>query len=127
MGNGESVVPLIRDYRDLDVFKKSRALVKSIYQLTSRFPSTEKFGLISQLQRAVISIPANIAEGNARSSKKDYANFISIAAGSSAEVEALLMLACDLNYVTDTDLQTISLELISIRKMLNKLRSALLS
>lgn len=127
MGNGESAVPLIRDYRDLDVFHKSRNLVKTIYQLTSRFPAAERFGLISQLQRAAISIPANFAEGNARSSAKDYAHFVSIAAGSSAETETLLMLAKDLGYTPPNDCEPILAEITSIRKMLNKLRSSLLS
>ncbi len=125
MGNGESVVPLIRDYRDLDVFKKSRALVKSVYELTSHFPPTEKFGLSSQLQRAVVSIPSNIAEGNARSSRKEYAHFISISAGSSAELETLLILAGDLNYVPAAELDQLLAEIMSIRQMLNRLRKNL--
>lgn len=73
-------------FRKLDVWKKSMSLVTDIYQLTNSFPSQERFGLMSQMQRAAVSIPSNIAEGSAKSSNKDFARFLEISIGSSLEL-----------------------------------------
>ena len=78
-------------YKDLIVWQKSILLVKQIYKLTSIFPSDEKFGLISQLRRAAVSIPSNIAEGQARRTTGDFIHFVSNAEGSVAEVETQLI------------------------------------
>ncbi|MCB1186352.1 four helix bundle protein [bacterium] len=86
--------------QDLTVWKRGFQLVKEIYLLTARFPSDEKFGLTSQMRRAAVSIPANIAEGFGRNSRKDFARFSSIALGSAREVETLLMLAVEINLVS---------------------------
>ncbi|MEP7233814.1 MAG: four helix bundle protein [Ignavibacteriota bacterium] len=75
----------IRSYRDLHVWKKSMELVKQIYVLTRQFPPEEKYGLKSQIQRATVSVPANIAEGHGRSHLGDYLRFLSIAKGSLSE------------------------------------------
>jgi four helix bundle protein len=76
-----------RSYRDLEVWKRSLALVEDVYKVTSNFPPTENFGLIQQLRRAAVSIPSNIAEGQFRSSSKEFKQFISFALGSAAELE----------------------------------------
>src|SRR3712207_2721672 len=84
---------MVRDYRDLEVWRLAMDLAEPVYRLTRAFPKAEEYRLTSQLLRASASFPANIAEGNARSSRKDYARFISIARGSLAETETFLMLA----------------------------------
>lgn len=81
----------IRSYKDLIVWQKSVKLVSAIYQLTRKFPRFEQFGLASQMQRAAVSIPANIAEGYGRNTKNEYANFLRIAHGSLTELETLLI------------------------------------
>jgi len=80
-------------YRDLIAWQKSMDLVVSVYQVNSLFPKTEIYGLVSQIRRAAVSIPSNIAEGRGRESNGDYARFLSIAYGSLCEVETHLLLA----------------------------------
>ena len=85
-------------FKDLIVWQKSILLVKQIYKLTSVFPADEKFGLISQLRRAAVSIPSNIAEGQARRTTGDFIHFVSNAEGSVAEVETQLIIAAELSF-----------------------------
>ena len=89
----------VLNYRDLEVWRNSRKLVKDVYELTERFPQKEIYSLTSQLRRAAVSIPSNIAEGHSRSSTKDYIQFVSIAIGSLAELDTQLLLAEDLGYI----------------------------
>jgi len=83
------------DYRSLIVWQKSIALVRLVYQLTAQFPAEEKFGLTSQMRRAAVSIPSNIAEGQARRTTGDYIRFVSTAEGSLAELDTQLTIALD--------------------------------
>ena len=83
----------MQSYRDLVVWQKSMDLATHIYALTSDFPKVEEYRLTSQMTRAAVSVPANIAEGNARATRKDYARFVSMARGSAAELSTFLMLA----------------------------------
>lgn len=115
----------IKTYRDLDVWKKSRGLVKQIYLLSSRFPKEEIYGLTSQLRRAVVSVPSNIAEGHSRSGTKDFIQFISIAIGSLAEVETQVLLACDLEFVKENDIEPIVKNIHELQRMLHALRTSL--
>jgi four helix bundle protein len=85
-------------HEDLDVWKLSMDLVEDIYKLTYNFPSEEKFGLISQLRRAAVSVPSNIAEGAARKSDKEYIQFLYIALGSLAEIETQLLISKRLGF-----------------------------
>ncbi len=85
-------------YKELEVWKEARKLVKEVYRLTSAFPKSEAFGLASQINRAVISVPSNIAEGCTRFSDKDTNKFIDIALGSLAELDTQLILADDLEF-----------------------------
>jgi four helix bundle protein len=78
----------IRDYKDLHVWQKGMELARRIYPLTSRFPSEEKFGLVSQMRRAAVSVPSNIAEGQARNTTGEYIQFLSHAEGSAAELDS---------------------------------------
>jgi len=91
-------------YRRLLAWQHGRALAKEIYRLTAAFPREEQFGLVTQLRRAAVSVVANIAEGQARRGKAEFAHALSIALGSLAEVSALLELAVDLGYVSEAEL-----------------------
>src|ERR1700736_4302743 len=86
-----------QNYKDLVVWQKGIALAKAIYKLTSRFPSEEKFGIVAQMRRAAVSIPSNIAEGQARHTTGEFIQFISHAEGSVAELNTQLILAVELN------------------------------
>src|SRR6266481_8730516 len=88
-----------RSYKDLVVWQKGIALANAVYRLTQSFPSTEKFGLIAQMRRAAVSIPSNIAEGQARHTTGEFIQFISHAEGSVAEVDTQLFLAVELDFV----------------------------
>jgi four helix bundle protein len=92
-------------FKDLQVWQRSRRLVSSIYEKTEKFPGKEQFGLTSQLRRAVVSIPSNIAEGHRRNSNKEFQNFLVIARGSLAEVETQLILAQDLKFISEIDIE----------------------
>src|SRR5256885_2450253 len=94
-------------FRDLIVWQKSKALAKKIYKLTKNFPKEEVFGLTSQIRRAAVSIPANIAEGKGRGTQKDFCHFLVQARGSLFEVETLAELASDLGYFVILDQQEI--------------------
>ena len=112
-------------YKDLLVWQKGIALVKQVYQLTRSFPDEEKFGLISQMRRAAISIPSNIAEGQARHTTGEFIQFISNAEGSLAELDTQLILAVELNYCENKDAHGASAHIYELRKMLNALRRKL--
>lgn len=93
----------IQSYRDLVVWQKSMTLTVEIYRLAKQFPREEQYRLTSQLLRAAASVPANIAEGHARGTRKDYAKFISIARGSTAEVETFLVLAVRVGLLSEDE------------------------
>ncbi len=92
-----------RSYRDLVVWQRSMALVRVVYTSTRTFPKEEMYGITSQIRRAGVSIPANIAEGQARNTKGEFVQFIGIARGSLAELVTLLEISRDLGYVTPTN------------------------
>jgi len=106
------------NFKELKVWQKARLLVVEVYKLTAKFPSSEKFSLISQINRAVVSISSNIAEGAGRNTNKDFAHFLDIAIGSSFEIESQLMIAKDLGFITENDLTEILRQLNEIQKML---------
>jgi four helix bundle protein len=116
----------VQSHRDLIVWQKSMDLVVQVYQLSDRFPKVEMYRLTSQITRAVVSVPANIAEGNARGTRKDYANFLAIAKGSLMETETFLMLAVRLNYLTQQEVNPTLALIVEISKMLTGLRKRLL-
>jgi len=111
--------------KELVVWQKSILLVRNVYKLTSIFPSEEKFGLISQLRRAAVSIPSNIAEGQARRTTGDFIHFVSNSEGSVAEVETQLIIAVELSFCSQAQADTCLALIVEIRKMLNALRRAL--
>jgi len=115
----------MRNYRKFEVWKKSHELALKVYELTKSFPKEEIYGITSQLRRASLSVPTNIVEGVSRNTEKEFAYFVNIASGSSAEVEYLLEFASELNYLSYEDHENLNREIISIRKMLNVLYSRL--
>ncbi|WP_336069219.1 four helix bundle protein [Mesoflavibacter sp. CH_XMU1404-2] len=112
-------------FKDLEIWKRSRVFCSTIYQVTSNFPESEKFGLTNQLRRAAVSIPSNIAEGSSRKSNKDFARFLQITLGSAFEIETQLLIASDLKFISDEDLESLLNELNSIIKMTSKFNSSL--
>jgi four helix bundle protein len=90
-----------KGFRKLLVWQKAHHLVMLVYKFTENFPKSELFGMTSQIRRAIVSVPANIAEGYAAGGKGQFVRFLNIAQGSLAEVEYYLILAADLNYITD--------------------------
>ncbi len=109
----------MKDFRTLKVWEKSHALVLAIYKATSPFPKQELYALTSQIQRAAVSIPTNIAEGCGKDSDAELGRFFKIAMGSSSELEYLLLLAHDLDYLPDAGYQSLYTNLVEVRKMLN--------
>lgn len=108
----------MRPHEKLEVWKKAVDFVVSVYETTKSFPSDEKFGLTSQIRRASVSIPANIAEGAARQSEKEFLQFVSIAQGSSSEVETELLIACKIGYLEQTKYRELKQGIDSIGRML---------
>ena len=112
-------------HRDLVVWQKSMDLAVQVYRLAGRFPKSEMYRLTSQVTRAAASVPANIAEGNARGSRRDYANFLAIAKGSLNETETFLILALRLGYLCEQELAPTLFLITEIGKMLTALRARL--
>ena len=94
----------VKNYKDLIGWQKAMDLVELVYQLSKRFPHEELYGLTSQVRRAAVSIPSNIAEGQGRNSPNEFRRFLSIAHGSLREVETQLMIAVRLRYLTESDI-----------------------
>jgi len=111
----------MNNYKELIVWQKARMLVKSIYRISTLLPSEEKFGLVSQIRRCVVSIPSNIAEGASRSSNKEFAYFLEIAYGSSFELETQLLLCADVDFLPNDTVNHTITELQEIQKMIYKL------
>jgi len=111
----------MRPHENLDVWKKSIDFTVDVYRVTDSFPKEERFGLTSQLRRASVSVAANIAEGAARKSGKEFLNFLSIAQGSASEVETELLIAFRLKYVSDEDYRNLMGRLDEIGRMITGL------
>jgi four helix bundle protein len=109
---------MAREFRKLQVWRRAHQLTLRMYRETSRFPTEERFGLVSQLRRACASIPTNVAEGCGRDTIGDLARFIDIATGSASEVEYQLLLASDLGYLSSEGYRELSSEIVEIRRML---------
>lgn len=115
----------MESYKELKVWQRSMALAEQVYGLTQYFPAEERYGLTSQMRRAAVSIPANIAEGWGRGTTRDYLNFLIIARGSLMELETQLILASHLGYVESVHVTSASREIAEIGKMLNSLIASL--
>jgi four helix bundle protein len=112
-------------FKKLEMWQQSRVFCTEIYAVTSSFPDSERFGLTSQLRRASVSIPSNIAEGSSRNSNKDFSRFLEIAIGSAYEIETQLLIASDLKFITTEKLELLTNKLENIIKMISKFRSTI--
>jgi four helix bundle protein len=115
----------MQSYEELKVWHRCYAFVLELYNLTRPFPPHEQYGLTSQLRRAAVSMPANLAEGVMRSTSADFARHVSIARGSASEVDCLLRLATDLGYLDEVVSQNLRRELVEIQRILTALRKSL--
>ena len=111
----------IKTYKDLIVWQKSVELVIVVYELTDKFPRTEMYGLTSQMRRAAVSIPSNIAEGRRRGTRKDFRNFIMTAFSSGAELETQIEISKKLSFGKDLNYEKVDILLNEVMRMLNRM------
>jgi four helix bundle protein len=105
-------------HKKLNAWIKSFEMVKSLYEITSTFPADERFGLISQIRRAAVSVPVNIAEGASRRGKKEFTHFLRISLGSLTELDTLILLSSELNFIEEEKAASIINELDIIGKLI---------
>jgi four helix bundle protein len=115
----------MRNFRDLRIWQKGMEIVREVYMLTPLLPDGERFGLKSQLQRAAVSIPSNIAEGCSRESERDFKWFLHIAIGSAFELETQLTISQQLNLLPNDKIESIMLLLSEEQKMINSFISTI--
>ena len=115
----------IKSYRDLEVWKKSIELVKKIYIATKDFPKDEVYGLVSQMRRAAVSVPSNIAEGKMRGHTNEFVQFLYVALGSGAELDTQLIIAKGMKYIGEEEANIILDEINHISRMIRNLIKAL--
>ena len=115
----------LRSYRDLRVWQEGMVLVQVVYGLTKSFPSQEVYGLCSQLQRSIVSVPSNIAEGYGRQHRREYLQHLSVAQGSLAEVDTQIEIAARLGYIGGEAHSEVLVKIASLRKQLYSLRRRL--
>lgn len=116
-----------KSFEEINAWKKGHALVIELYQLTNSSEGLSRdYGLKDQLRRAAVSITSNIAEGHERNTKKDFARFLNMAKGSAAEVRSQILIAKDLNYITDKEYESLKIQLIEVGSMISGLRNYLL-
>ncbi len=116
---------MTKTHKDLEVWKQSISFVTDIYKLTGNFPKEEIYGITSQIRRAAVSIPSNIAEGAGRNHDKEYLQFLSIALGSTSELETQIIISNNINYINTEQMNTILDKLNNIRKMIVGLKKSL--
>ena len=115
----------MQDFRNLKVWQKAHALTLEVYRTTRDFPADERFGLTTQLRRSCASVAANLAEGCARGGDIDFARFVTVAAGSASETDYHLLLARDLEYLSENRYQRLSEQIAEVRRMLNSFERTL--
>lgn len=115
----------MRDFRKYDVWKLGHELVLEVYSITSRFPGNEQFGIVSQIRRAVVSVPTNIAEGCGRKTDTEFVRFIHIALGSAHEVEYLFQLSHDLKYIDEATYASLNEKVNIIKRKLYHLEKSI--
>ena len=109
----------MKNFRNLQVWEKAHAFVLDLYAATQSFPAQESYGVTSQIRRAAVSIPSNIAEGCGRDGDPELRRFLIIAMGSASETEYQLLLSKDLNFISEKDYHPLNNQLIELKKMLN--------
>lgn len=115
----------MHNFRQLNIWKDTMQLSKAVYVLTSNFPNAERYGLISQINRASISVPSNIAEGSSRSSNKEFKHFLSIALGSLFELETQVVLSQELNFIENEGCENLISKIVQLQKMISTFRKTL--
>ncbi|MDI6853441.1 MAG: four helix bundle protein [Deltaproteobacteria bacterium] len=118
-------MPTVKSYQDLVVWQKAMSLVTEIYRISQKFPKEEIFGLTSQIRRAAVSIPSNIAEGQGKSSTGEFKSFLGHAKGSLAELETQILIAKNLNFVSENEVDQLLILIAEVGRILNALVSAL--
>lgn len=108
----------MHNFKELRVWQNARRFVKEVYVTTKDFPADEKYGLISQMRRSVVSIPSNIAEGSGRGTDKDFSRFLNIALGSAYELQTLIFLSLDLELIIEEKVNELNSSLEEIQKMI---------
>lgn len=116
----------MHNYKDLKIWNEGMLLAKMVYEATTLFPNNEKYGLTSQINRSVVSIPSNIAEGAGRNSNKELVQFLSIALGSAFELETQIILANSFGFIPDKQFEEISEQVIKVQKMINGFRMSII-
>jgi four helix bundle protein len=116
---------ILKNYRELKVWQKSYELCLETYRITARFPKEERYGLTSQIRRAAVSIPSNIAEGYGRKTTLDYVRMLYISYGSVCELETQILLAGDLDLIEKDELATLQKDIAEIERMLKALIKSL--
>jgi len=119
------VVATIQSHKDLVVWQKAMDLVVEVYALAKKLPASENFRMVGQMTRSAVSVPANIAEGRARSTRKDYGNFLAIAQGSLSETETYILLCVRLSYLTPAQTEHAESLISEVGRMLSTLRQRL--
>jgi len=114
------------NFKELKVWQKSRVLAMNLFLLTKQYPNDERFELVSQMRRAVISVPSNIAEGSGRNSNKDFRRFLDIALSSAYELETQIIISFDLQYISEEDFSSISNDIQEVQKMIFGFKRSLL-
>jgi len=117
----------IKSYKDLLIWQKGIDLVKEVYKITKKFPDSERYVLIDQIHRSAISIPSNIAEGQARQHTKEFRQFLYISLGSLAEVDTQLIISKELGYIDRRDLHTLNNKIAELRKMIHSILKNLIT
>ena len=125
VSRGKEVQITFKSYRDLEVWQKAMDLVVECYRITNKFPRSELYGLTSQLRRAAVSVPSNIAEGRERQHTKEFVQHLAIAYGSLAELETHLQIAQRLNYLDSSQVRQVLEKTSEVGRMLNGLRRSL--
>ena len=115
----------MKDFRQLKVWEKSHQLALAIYKVTAKFPKEELYGLTSQVRRASLSIPTNIAEGCGRNTDADFARFLQMAMGSASETEYQLLLSLDLGFLNKEQYDKLNLDVTEVKRMLASLLKTL--
>ena len=113
------------NFKELRVWQKSRVLAKNMFVLTKQFPKDERFELVSQMRRAAISIPSNIAEGSGRNSNKDFSRFLDIALSSAYELETQVIISFDLEHISEKEFNNFLTDIQEVQKMIFGFRRSL--
>lgn len=115
----------MNNFKNLEIWQMAKSLTKDIYQITKKFPKEELFSITNQIKRSCVSIPANIAEGSGRNSPKEFIQFLSISNGSSTELDTLLEICLDIEYISKEEYMLLNEKIERVQKMNRKLQESI--